>query len=116
MERFTFEAASAFTPKSELLQGVTIAPLTPSISRGATVQAAVFRLAPGGRIVRHPATFPQILAVIEGSGRVSGADGVFAPIAAGEVVFWPEGEEHETESADGMTAVIIEAEGLQPEV
>jgi hypothetical protein len=41
---------------------------------------------------------------------VSGADGVGESIAAGEAVFWHEGEEHEMKSADGLTALIIEGE------
>ena len=64
--------------------------------------------------MRHPATEPQILAVLEGSGRVSGSDGEFQPIAAGEAVFWSAGEEHETQTDTGLTALIIEAEGLEP--
>jgi hypothetical protein len=31
------------------------------------MQAAIFRFAPGGRLVRHPATNPQIPAVLDGS-------------------------------------------------
>jgi quercetin dioxygenase-like cupin family protein len=114
VERLSFGADVAFSPAEELLEGVTVAPLTGSISAGAPCQAAVFRLAPGGRIVRHPATVPQILAVLEGSGEVSGADGVFAPIGLGEAVFWARGEEHETRSAAGLTALILEGEGLEP--
>ena len=114
MERLSFDADVAFSPVQELLDGVTIAPLTAPTSAGAPFQAAVFRLAPGGRIVRHPATVPQILAVLEGSGEVSGADGVFAPIGLGEAVFWARGEEHETRSAAGLTALILEGEGLEP--
>ena len=110
MERFRFDAGSAFTPHQELLEGVTIAPLTPL----GGVQAAVFRLSAGGRIVRHPATVPQILAVLEGDGRVSGPDGELEPIAAGEAVFWSAGEEHETVSEGGLTALVLEAEGLSP--
>jgi len=110
MERFRFDAASAFRPHQELLEGVTIAPLTPP----GGVQAAVFRLAAGGRIARHPATVPQILAVLEGEGRVSGAAGDLEPIAAGEAVFWSGGEEHETVSDGGLTALVLEAEELRP--
>lgn len=110
MERFRFDADSAFTPREELLEGVTIAPLTPPNA----VKAAIFRLAAGGRIVRHPATTPQILAVLEGDGRVSGADGELEPIAAGEAVFWTAGEEHETLSDAGLTALVLEGEGLEP--
>jgi quercetin dioxygenase-like cupin family protein len=114
VERFSFGSDAAFTPGEELLESVSVAPLTPPISQGSPVQAAVFRLAPGGRIARHPASCPQILAVLEGSGEVSGASGVEEPIAAGEAVFWPEGEEHETKTSDGLTALIVEGQGLAP--
>ena len=110
MERLRFDAEAAFTPSEELLERVTIAPLTPPDA----VKAAIFRLAAGGRIVRHPATVPQILAVLEGEGRVSGAEGNFEPIAVGEAVYWSAGEEHETVSEGGLTALVLEAEGLRP--
>jgi quercetin dioxygenase-like cupin family protein len=109
----SFGADVAFKPREILLDGVTVAPLTTPLAAGTPVQAAIFRLAPSGRIARHPATVPQILAVLEGAGRVSGADGQFQPIAAGEAVFWPAGEEHETETEDGLTALVLEADGLQ---
>ena len=58
---------------------------------------------------------PQILAVLEGSGRVSSRpDGELQPIGPGEAVFWLAGEEHETETDTGLTALILEADGLQP--
>jgi quercetin dioxygenase-like cupin family protein len=114
VERLAFGADGAFSPAEELLEGVTLAPLTGSIFAGAPFQAAVFRIAPGGRIARHPASIPQILAVLEGAGEVSGADGVAEPIGAGEAVFWRAGEEHETTSASGLTALILEGDGLEP--
>jgi quercetin dioxygenase-like cupin family protein len=114
VERLAFGADTAFSPAEELLEGVTIAPLTGSILAGAPFQAAVFRIAPGGRIARHPASIPQILAVLEGAGEVSGADGVAEPIAAGEAVFWRAGEEHETTSTSGLTALILEGDELEP--
>jgi quercetin dioxygenase-like cupin family protein len=78
LERFSFDADVAFTPRNELLERVTIAPLLAPISERSPFQAAVFRFAPGGRITRHiPAgSHSQILAVLEGSGEVSGASGV----------------------------------------
>jgi quercetin dioxygenase-like cupin family protein len=97
-------------PDEALLERVTVAPLT----QAGAVQAAIFRIAPGGRIARHPATVPQVLAVLEGSGEVSGGDGVREPIAAGEAVFWGSGEEHETRTDTGLTALILEGEGLVP--
>jgi quercetin dioxygenase-like cupin family protein len=114
MERFGFNSDVAFTPGDERLDGVSIAPLTPPIVRGSRFQAAIFRLAPGARIARHPATVPQILAVLDGSGEVSGASGADEPIEAGEAVFWRAGEEHETKTATGMTALILEGDGLEP--
>jgi quercetin dioxygenase-like cupin family protein len=112
VERFSFASDVAFVPRGDLLDRVTVAPLTPPFEEGSVVQAAIFRFAPGGRLLRHPATFPQVLAVLEGSGEVSGADGVVEPIAAGEAVFWHNGEEHEMMSAAGLTALIIEGESL----
>ena len=110
MERFGFDPQNAFTPRDERLENVTISPLT---SPG-PAQAAIFRLGPGGRIARHPAAVPQVLAVLEGAGLVSGGDGEFRPINAGEAVFWAAGEEHETVSDHGLTALIVEAAGLRP--
>jgi quercetin dioxygenase-like cupin family protein len=110
MERFGFGPEDAFTPRDDRLEDVTIAPLTAP----GPPQAAIFRLGPGGRIARHPAAVPQVLAVLDGAGLVSGADGEFRPIAAGEAVFWAEGEEHETATDHGLTALIVEAAGLRP--
>jgi quercetin dioxygenase-like cupin family protein len=112
VERFSFASDVAFVPRGDLLDRVTVAPLTPSISEGSVIQAAIFRVAPGGGLLRHPATYPQILAVLDGSGAVSGADGIEEPIASGEAVFWEEGEEHETRSETGLTALIIEGRQL----
>jgi quercetin dioxygenase-like cupin family protein len=89
-----------------------MAPLTQPFEEGALVGAAIFRFEPGGRIRRHPGTHPQILAVLEGSGEVSGENGVDEPIGAGEAVFLHEGEDHEMKSEGGLTALIIEGESL----
>ena len=110
MERFSFGDDVAFVPRGDLLDGVTIAPLTQPSEEGALVKAAIFRFEPGGRIRRHPGTYLQILAVLEGSGEVSGANGVDEPIGAGEAIFWLEGDEQEMKSEAGLTALIIEGE------
>jgi len=112
MERFSFGDDVAFVPRGDLLDGVKMAPLTQPFQEGALVQAAIFRFEPGGLIRRHPGTYPQILAVLEGSGEVSGANGVDEPIGAGEAVFLHEGEEHAVKSEAGLTALIIEGESL----
>lgn len=112
MERFSFSDDVAFMPRGDLLDGVTVAPLTQPFEEGALIQAAIFRFEPGGRLKRHPGTYPQIIAVLEGSGEVSGADGVDEPIAAVEAVFLHKGEDHEMKSEAGLTALIIEGESL----
>jgi quercetin dioxygenase-like cupin family protein len=112
VERFSFASDVAFVPRGDLLDGVTVAPLTQPSEEGALVKAAIFRFEPSGRIRRHPGTYPQIIAVLEGSGEVSGADGVDEPIGPGEAVFLHDGEEHEVKSAAGLTALIIEGESL----
>jgi quercetin dioxygenase-like cupin family protein len=112
MGRFSFGEDVAFVPRGDLLDGVTMAPLTQPFEEGALVQAAIFRFEPGGRIRRHPGTYPQIVAVLEGSGEVSGANGVDEPIEAGEAVYLHESEEHEMKSAASLTALIIEGESL----
>ena len=80
------------------------------LRRGGARQAVILRFEPGGRLRRHPAGSPQILAVLEGSGEVSGANGVDEPIGAGEAVFLHEGEDHEMKSEAGLMALIIEGE------
>ena len=112
MERFSFGDDVAFVPRGDLLDGVRMAPLTQPFEEGALVQAAIFRFEPGGRLRRHPAGSPQILAILEGSGEVSGESGVDEPIGAGEAVFLHEGEDHEMKSEAGLTALILEGESL----
>jgi quercetin dioxygenase-like cupin family protein len=55
---------------------------------------------------------PQILAVLEGSGEVSGANGVDEPAGAGEVVFLNEGEDHGMKSEAGLTVLILQGANL----
>jgi quercetin dioxygenase-like cupin family protein len=72
----------------------------------------VMEIGPGGVVGRHPAVVAQLFVVVRGSGWVSGAEGGREPMAAGEAVLWDEGEEHESGSDVGMTALVIEAESL----
>lgn len=68
----------------------------------------------GGLIARHPAAAPQLLLVVEGAGFVSGDDGVAFAIAAGQAASWEPGEQHETTTTSGLTAIIIEGVGVSP--
>lgn len=48
MERFSFDADVSFTPRDELLDNVTVAPLSAPISERSPFQAAVFSIRAGG--------------------------------------------------------------------
>ena len=110
MRLIDFSPARAWAIDAFGSERLTQAPLTAPLEP----KAACFRLDAGGRIGRHPATVAQILAVVEGRGWVSGADGEPQAIGAGEAAFWDAGEEHETWTDDGLTAIVIEAEELRP--
>jgi quercetin dioxygenase-like cupin family protein len=70
------------------------------------------RLGPGGLLPRHPAASDQLFVVVQGEGWASGDDAGEQPISAGTAVFWPAGEEHETRTDIGLTAIVVEAEQL----
>ena len=72
----------------------------------------VIEMEPGGVLGRHPAGVAQLFAVVRGAGWVSGGDGAREPIGAGETVMWDPGEEHESGSDEGMTALVVEAESF----
>jgi quercetin dioxygenase-like cupin family protein len=74
--------------------------------------AVVIEIGPGGIVARHPAVGAQLFVVVRGSGWVSGADGAREEIGAGEAVLWEPGEEHESGSDEGMTALVVEADAL----
>jgi quercetin dioxygenase-like cupin family protein len=74
--------------------------------------AVVIEIAPGGVVGRHPTASAQLFVVVRGSGWVSGADGLRIQISAGEAVLWEPGEEHESGSDEGMTALVVEAEQI----
>jgi quercetin dioxygenase-like cupin family protein len=72
----------------------------------------VIEIGPGGLVGRHPAVVAQLFVVVRGTGWVSGADGLRIQISAGEAVLWEPGEEHESGSDEGMTALVVEAEQI----
>lgn len=73
-------------------------------------------LAPGGEIGEHTATAAQLFLVISGSGWVTGGEGRPTPLSAGEGAFWEQGEQHGANTDTGLSAIVIEADGLTPGV
>lgn len=78
----------------------------------AQAHAVVIEIGAGGVVARHPAVVSQLFVVVRGAGWVSGAEGEREPIEAGTAVVWDAGEEHESGSETGMTALVVEAESL----
>jgi quercetin dioxygenase-like cupin family protein len=66
----------------------------------------------GGVVGRHSTGCHQVFAVLSGPGWVSGGDGDRETVTRGDVVIWEPGEDHESGSDEGMTAIVVEAEEL----
>ncbi len=90
-------------------RGVALTPVTRIEGRGQIVR---FELEPGGAIGRHRGGTAQVLLVLAGSGWLSVEDAVRQPIAPGDRVVWAAGEEHETTTDEGLTALVVECEWL----
>jgi len=89
----------------------TLSPLT---APGERFKAACFHLPPGGVVGFHEATVPQLFCVVSGSGWVTGADQQRVHVAPFEAAFWEAGEWHESGTDEGMTAVVLEGELVEP--
>jgi mannose-6-phosphate isomerase-like protein (cupin superfamily) len=72
------------------------------------------RLGAGGTLGRHPASVDQLFVVVEGEGWASSADGERVPVAPGTALYWVAGEEHESGSESGLTAIVVQSERLKP--
>ena len=119
MKLFRFDAAVARPITQFGSAGAAIAPVA-RLGPGA-VQLGCMHLAAGGHIGRHPASGAQLFLVVAGAGWVAGADGARVPVSAGAAAFWEPGEEHESGTEHGLTALVLEAEtldlaALMPEV
>lgn len=69
------------------------------------------RLRQGGVIARHPAAGRQLLVVLVGDAIVSGgANGDPVEIGPGQAAVWEPHEPHETRSATGLSALVVEGE------
>jgi len=72
----------------------------------------VIEIGAGGCLGPHPGAVAQLFLIVSGSGWVSGRDGKRVSIGAGEAAIWEPGEEHESGSEEGMTALVVEADRL----
>ncbi|MDA8313484.1 MAG: GrpB family protein [Actinomycetota bacterium] len=75
---------------------------------GTKGRVQVLHLGPGGMVGRHRTGLRQLFAVVSGSGQVSGNDGSYRVIRAGQAAVWEAGEEHDVRSDDGLVALCVE--------
>jgi len=108
-----FGAARAFAISGFGSRSAAASPLT--LPDG-DAHVVCLRIGAGGVLGRHPASVDQIFVVVEGEGWVRDPDGERVPVTAGKAVYWEAGEEHESGSDTGMTAIVVEAERLIPHV
>jgi len=92
-------------------RAATAVPLT--VPDGQT-HVVCIRLGAGGVLGRHPAPVDQLFIVVAGTGWASGADGERVPVASGTAIHWEAGEEHESGSDQGLSAIVVESERLIP--
>ena len=66
----------------------------------------------GGIVGYHKAPVPQLFLVVEGQGWVEGENKQRVTIKSGQGVFWNKGEGHISGSELGLTALVLQSEGL----
>ena len=67
-----------------------------------------------GVVGLHRATMPQLLLIVAGQGWVRGDTPDALAVGVGDAIFWASDEWHETKTDKGLTAIVIESEGLNP--
>lgn len=89
--------------------------ITPIIKNEGPISVGCMYFDKDSVVGMHPATVPQLFLVIEGDGWVQVEGSEKVPVSKGTAVFWDAGEQHESGSETGMTAIIIESPSLHPE-
>lgn len=88
--------------------------MSPIARPSGNVQIGCMYLDAGGVVGYHQATIPQLFLVVAGEGWVRGEAPEQTAIMPGRAAFWEAGEWHEAGSDTGMTAIVLEAETLDP--
>ena len=73
-----------------------------------SARTVVMHLDAGGLVGEHVTGTVQLFCVVEGSGWVSGGDGVRHPIERYQAAHWTPGELHAAGTDVGLVAVVIE--------
>ena len=72
------------------------------------VYVTALHVTAGGEVGRHRAPVDQLFLVVSGSGHVSGGDGSWRAIRAGQAALWRGGEDHTARADEDLTAIVIE--------
>jgi len=86
------------------------------VARADHTSVVRIELSAGGRLGMHPASCSQLFIVVEGEGTVLTNQAAPTPVSVGTIVWWKQGESHETRSQTGLVAIVIEADSLNPAV
>ena len=82
--------------------------LSPVMGSQDSARTVVVHLAPGSFVGEHEAVSEQLFCVVEGTGWVSGADGVRRTIERHQAAHWARGELHAAGTDVGLVAVVVE--------
>ena len=80
----------------------------------AEARVSCFHLGLNGQVGYHQAVTPQLFLVVQGEGWVSDEISERVSITTGCAVFWDKDEWHESGTDQGMTAIVIESEMINP--
>jgi quercetin dioxygenase-like cupin family protein len=111
MRLFRFDASAghaitAFDSANVVMSGIQ--------RRSGHYQIGCMHIGAGGVVGHHQAVGPQLFLVVAGEGWVRGETEARQRVSAGRAAFWSDGEWHESGSEHGMTAIVLEGEGLDP--
>ncbi|UPK45625.1 cupin domain-containing protein [Paenibacillus pabuli] len=88
------------------------AEITPILRSTTACHIAQLKLSAGGTLGLHPAVGEQVFLVLEGEGWVVGETGERVVVHPGDAAYWSNGENHQSGSDKGLTALLIEGEEL----
>ena len=88
--------------------------ISPIFMSPAATRFACFHVGAGGFVPRHPATGPQLFAIVEGSGWVSGTDGTKVDSSPGRPLSGRRERSTSRGRRDGMKAIVVECESFDP--
>ena len=62
----------------------------------------------------HQAKTTQMMLIVQGEGTITNDQETYMDVQQGDIVLWEENEWHETQSSQGLTAIVIEGTHMDP--